>query len=392
MAALPSNWWGTLLFYLFFLISRTSSASKVEMHSNTSTRSESGNCSIQSQFEVFCKKVGSQPCTCYYPDHPNVTDFELSTDEITRKMSGGNGTGPSNCTDLGNIGYSLTGFYMVRFNSSKRLKAIFCEFDETAFASIENQKVTAVQTLLVDKSSKRLRFCGGVRDQPCPFFYSDNPDSPHMKLIGSKEPKSCEDLERIGHKWKGFYMVRFNGIKIKIVYCDFTRVNKGEEAIETNESSPCRDIGSKPCSCYYSNHPSILQFELSTDEITRNTSVGPKTCKDLEMNGYNLSGFFMVRLSNKIMKTIYCEFDSKMNGKSTRIIFETSTASKPFETASPKTDQITEIPAMTKIEQTTPARIQQAMPTLTKPKWLILQPSINVFLNKIKIPNCHFFF
>ena len=87
------------------------------------------------------------------------------------------------------------------------------------------------------------------------------------------------------------------------------------------------------------------------------------------MNGYILPGFFMVRLSNKIMKTIYCEFDPKMNGKSTRLILETSTTSKSI-------DKITHIPEIAKEKQTTtPARIQQKTSTFRKPKKLIPQPS-----------------
>ena len=43
---------------------------------------------------------GAQPCTCYYPDHPNVTLFQLDTDEIPKNATSVNGTGPKNCEDL----------------------------------------------------------------------------------------------------------------------------------------------------------------------------------------------------------------------------------------------------------------------------------------------------
>jgi len=84
---------------------------------------------LKSQFGQLCGGFGRQPCTCYYPDHPDVTIFEISSDEITTKASKINGTGASNCTDLKNIGYSLKGFYTVRLNG-KRINIIYCDFNE----------------------------------------------------------------------------------------------------------------------------------------------------------------------------------------------------------------------------------------------------------------------
>ncbi len=63
----------------------------------------------------MCGVFGAQPCTCYYPDHPNVTLFEIDTSEITINATRVNGTGPENCEDLQSIGHSLAGFYLVRF-------------------------------------------------------------------------------------------------------------------------------------------------------------------------------------------------------------------------------------------------------------------------------------
>lgn len=89
----------------------------------------SANSSFESQFEEFCRGVGSQPCTCYYPDHGDVTLFELSSDDVTKNATErANGTGPASCEDLRKIGHSLNGFYTIRFNL-KRVKAIFCVFN-----------------------------------------------------------------------------------------------------------------------------------------------------------------------------------------------------------------------------------------------------------------------
>jgi len=89
-------------------------------------RSVSSNDVLQSQFDQDCR--GYQPCTCYYPDHPNVTIFELGTDQTTINATAINGTGPGNCEDLKQLGYSLEGFHMVRFNS-KTVKIIYCTFN-----------------------------------------------------------------------------------------------------------------------------------------------------------------------------------------------------------------------------------------------------------------------
>ena len=43
---------------------------------------------FSSQFERYCSGAGSQPCTCYYPDFPNITQFEFGTDGATKNVSG----------------------------------------------------------------------------------------------------------------------------------------------------------------------------------------------------------------------------------------------------------------------------------------------------------------
>ena len=76
------------------------------------------------QSDQLCGILEVQPpCTCYYPDYPNVPQFELDTDEITNNASSLNGTGPESCEDLRSNGYNLAGFYMVRFKP-KRVKAV----------------------------------------------------------------------------------------------------------------------------------------------------------------------------------------------------------------------------------------------------------------------------
>jgi len=300
------------------------------------------NQSILSQFDNYCTEM--QPCTCYYPDHPNVTIFELGTDLATQRASGINGTGPGNCEDLQDSGYSLKGFYMVRFNL-KRVKTIYCEFNE--IKKNKNNKTKRIKRsskAIPNKTPKpkRLRLCGGVGPKPCTFYYSDNPDAPltgkrlndSVNYNSKVGPKSCEDLEKIGHFIEGFYMVRFNAIKVKTFYCQFNKGNLKidkkklkiiQSPVEKNGTGAisrvsrfCQGIGSQPCSCYSTNYPNILQFELSSDEITRNASrengMGPESCKDLQKHGHSLKGFYMVRYKVKIMKIIFCNFDEENKG------------------------------------------------------------------------------
>lgn len=62
-----------------------------------------------------------------------------------------------------------------------------------------------------------------------------------------------------------------------------------------------------------SNHPNLLQFEHSNDEITRanEKSTGPANCQDLKNIGYTINGFYMVRENSKIIKIVFCEFNQK---------------------------------------------------------------------------------
>ena len=295
----------------------------------------SENDSFESQYEEFCRGAGSQPCTCYYPDHRDVTLFELSTDDVTKSATErANGTGPASCEDLGKMGYSLNGFYMIRF-SPQRVKAAFCIFNNKM---IENSLLSQVSPSKSSnkplKTAKKLKYCGGMKNQPCTFYYSDYPDSKlsevnSVNIIASQpntiiQPKNCKDLQLIGHFLKGFYLVRFNAVKVKIVYCNFN------QEIEPKISNTCKAIGSQPCSCYYlSKSSNILQFELSSDALTQHilkennngTSAppGPKSCKDLQNLGHNLNGFYMVGIHIKLVQTVYCKFDIKSKEDTTNL-------------------------------------------------------------------------
>ena len=146
------------------------------------------------QFETFCRDAESQPCTCYYPDHPDVIQFELGADQITKNACSVNGTEPSNCEDLQSIGHHLMGFYMVGFNP-KRVKVIYCEFDQIKSEQLSNNFATIPNTSnQVDKyfksSSKVIRFCGGVGTQMCTFYYSDQPDSSKLELKNNRKNAS----------------------------------------------------------------------------------------------------------------------------------------------------------------------------------------------------------
>jgi len=290
------------------------------------------NGSLQFQFEKQCK--GDQPCTCYYPDHPNVAIFQLGTDETTANASGINGTGPGNCEDLERLGYSLEGFYMVRFNS-KRVKTIYCKFNQ----NITTKRVR-ISRALEDKKTmlqpKTLKKCGGFGNTSCSFYYPDYPDIKstivNKNLINGDDsnegPTSCENLKNIGYKLAGFYMVRIDTMKLKTLYCDFrhekNEITEREWTLEKkNVSSPskavykfCNGLGSQPCSCYFTNVKDILQFELSSDETTRSASkangTGPASCQDLEKLGYRLNGFYLVRFKEGIIKTIFCKLRTNL--------------------------------------------------------------------------------
>jgi len=83
-----------------------------------------------SKFLPHCHAIGSQPCSCFYSNFTNDLQFELSNDELTRKAMSLNGTGPDSCDALKNIGYTLDGFYMVRFKANI-VKSIYCMFNYT---------------------------------------------------------------------------------------------------------------------------------------------------------------------------------------------------------------------------------------------------------------------
>jgi len=292
----------------------------------------------KSQFEQICGAFGQQPCTCYYPDHPDVTIFELSSDEIT--LSKMNGTGPSSCADIQAIGNSLKGFYMVRLND-KRIEPIYCDFNQT------NEK-TNTETIKMPSTNQRnssmhtefSQFCKGLQSQPCRVFYSDYPDIRlfYINRITSSNnvfpknylrgPTNCEDLHAIGYYLKGFYWVSLNANKVKLVFCDFNEIEgkdkKNSRIVSQNNTSKtkntsstplphCNAVGSQPCSCYYSKVPNVLQFELSNDELTRQATMkngtGPESCEELKNIGYTLDGFHMVRFKTNMVIAVYCKFN-----------------------------------------------------------------------------------
>jgi len=294
------------------------------------TRSKLYNSTVLAeQFEQFCSSAGSQPCTCYYPDHPSVPKYELSMDQNTQNASGLNGTGPGTCQDLQALGHTLKGFYMIRFNS-KRAKTMYCSFNnETVHNTKGHQEAILKGTFEKEvingrQSNSIIRFCGNVKGNQCTYLYSDHPDNSNIKtkITDEKEPSSCEDLHQIGHTLQGFYLVRLNSIKVKIVFCDFSNPTKdGNKSInvpsslKTNKTGPplyCKGLGSLPCSCYFSNSPNILQFDLSSDDATSRAlsenGTGPTSCTDLQFIGYQLKGFYLVRSHSKTIKTVFCDF------------------------------------------------------------------------------------
>ena len=186
-----------------------------------------------------------------------------------------------------------------------------------------------------------ISFCNGLGNQTCTFLYPDYPDIPllHLKINKTSNnntscencilgPTSCGDLKIIGHQLRGFYMIRLNANKVKVVYCDFNEIQmieNGERNLRSKRSTSkmngttpskntltvCKGVGSQPCSCYFSNFRDILQFEMSDDEITRSAmqgnGTGPETCEELKEIGYKLDGFYMLRFNSTLIKTAFCK-------------------------------------------------------------------------------------
>jgi len=198
------------------------------LHSRKTRSTTNNSTTLAEQFAQVCVNVSSQPCTCYYPDHPSVPQFELGTDELTQIASAVNGTGPSSCQDLKALGATLEGFHMIRLNQ-KRVKAIYCNFHNEKVEISKNPKVDikkpSIQEVGSEIFSKPMRFCGrsNAQGNPCIYLYSDYPDAQRNgnKKTDEKGPSSCEDLQIIGHTLQGFYLVRLNSINVKIIYCDF---------------------------------------------------------------------------------------------------------------------------------------------------------------------------
>lgn len=283
-----------------------------ETKNNRGKRSEQ-QFSLESQFERFCRKKGSQPCTCFYPDHPNATHFEFDTDDTTRKaLSGLNGSGPKSCEDLLNIGYKLNGYYFIRLNT-QRARTVFCVFTNHSKIQISDStlKESSEAMFVLPSKVKRLRFCGGIASIPCTFLYSDYPDATSNYHV-ENGPKNCEDLKDFGHSLKGFYVVRFNSKRMKVIFCDFKQTSAAEKEMQPQSAENCNAIGSKPCSCYLKNRGDIPQLELGTDDTTQkaitSNGISPENCEDLHQLGHILKGFYLVRMNRKSMKIIYCEF------------------------------------------------------------------------------------
>lgn len=142
----------------------------------------------KSQFDQICGAFGQQPCTCYYPDHPNVAIFEMSSDEIT--LSKTNGTGPSNCSDLHAMGYNLKGFYMIGFKT-KRINTIYCDFNQTNENISKEVKIPSTNQSAASVRPEFSDFCKGLQNQPCKVLYSDYPD---IQLFDYNRNKSSKNV------------------------------------------------------------------------------------------------------------------------------------------------------------------------------------------------------
>jgi len=313
----------------------------MEVSVSRNTRSTSLKNTPSPQLKQICGGFGIQPCTCYYPDHPDVVLFELNIDETTKNASKVNGTGPSSCEDLQSMGHNLRGFYLVRFKAN-RTEAIHCNFNQT-LGNLTNEVESSPKSYLKQNyegvPSETIQFCNGTGEHSCSFLYPDYPD---IQLFNRKTknnpscencllgPASCNDLKKIGHMLRGFYIIRRNAKKVKIVYCDFNLVvvngdgnirkkRSARKKIRAASNYPkpiCSSVGSRPCSCYFSKSPVLtpaLQFEMGNDKITRNAmdenGIGPATCDDLQQIGYFLDGFYMLRFNTKAIKTVYCKFN-----------------------------------------------------------------------------------
>ena len=140
--------------------------------------------------------------------------------------------------------------------------------------------------------------------------------------------------------------------KVKLIYCDFNEIegkyknnfetkkstlknntSTTENTSSTTISTHCNSVGSQPCSCFYSNVPNMLQFELSNDESTTEAmsenGPGPKSCEELKNIGYTLDGFHIVLFKTNIVKAVYCKFDYTETDEYNPESFTQSTL-KPF--------------------------------------------------------------
>ena len=73
---------------------------------------------------------------------------------------------------------------MVHLFNSKRVNAIFCEFNNDTLNTTKNQVENLRRPQTANFTSKTkspsIRFCGNVGGKLCKYLYSDHPDEPHM--------------------------------------------------------------------------------------------------------------------------------------------------------------------------------------------------------------------
>jgi len=147
--------------------------------------------------------------------------------------------------------------------------------------------------------------------------------------INGTGPGNCEDLQRLGYTLEGFHLVRLNSIRVKAIYCIFNQTNVNNlttaevsrikrALLDNSLSKPktlkfCGGFGNKSCNFSYSDYPDAktVSVNRSSTNVSNgvNSKEGPKTCENLKQFGYNLAGFYMVRLNAIKLKAIYCNFN-----------------------------------------------------------------------------------
>lgn len=127
----------------------------------------------------------------------------------------------------------------------KRVDAIYCGFNKTSEHVINQKKTKSSLKPYSDAEwSQLLQFCNSSGSQPYTFLYPDHPDiqlfniekhkttrkiniSGENHLLG---PTSCDDLNFLGHRLKGFYIIRQNTLQDTIL-----KLLKNTQKLEQNE-------------------------------------------------------------------------------------------------------------------------------------------------------------